>query len=406
MKKILICLLCILPLSLIAEVKIGGEIKAGATTGFSKRTEDAINDNGEDQEMETTFTLKGSIDDITSANIKMKATQYGLAGYDKSDRDTSERSYFFVDEAYFKSDIAKYLGLNNLFSAKLTAGLFRVEPLRLARMTQYKNEDISATEHYKANSLVEGKGEQDRVRINKVWNSPNIQLDIGLPVLTIRAGMSCHENTTTDEFEYLVGLYGRSGILNYEAFYYSDGGTFIAATDEEAAKTEFNDTIYGGVSLNQLLLGSVGIKTGVNYMYRLLTEQQEYGVGMSLTESSLIPAKLNLGLNGIINAEDGIDSLYDLSVDLTLKPSSLFKVQTGAVIDLREYDYAVEKPSALRIFDTVVTLTVKKTEIGLGYAHIFNENSFVQGDKARKTMFSYAEDGEFSHIYLNVKAKF
>lgn len=382
-----------------AEIKIGGEIKAGATTSFSKRTEDTTNNDGEDHEMETTVNLKGSIDDFTSANVKLKATQYGLA--DENGAEDSERSFVFIDEAYFKTDIAKYLGLNNLLSAKITAGLFRVEPLRLARMTQYKNEDIAATEHYKTNTVTNDNGEKYRVRIDKDWNSPNVQLDIGVPLLTLRAGMSCQENVDTDEFAFLVGAYGRFGILNYEGFYFSNGE--YVENPEEGDETEFDDAIYGGVSLNQLVAGTVAIKTGVNYMYRLYTGKQDYGVGVSITESSLIPAKLNLGLNGVINTEDETNSIYDLSVDLTLTPSSLFKVQTGAIIDFREYDFAVEKPSALRVFDTVVTLTVKKTEIGLGYAHIFNENSSV---KDRKTMFSFAEDGNMSHIYLNVKTKF
>lgn len=398
MKKILISLFILLPLTLMAEISIGGEVKGGATTALSKRTEDSANASGEYQEMETSVNLKGSIDDFTSANIKLKATQNGLAD---GSEDNSERSFIFVDEAYFKTDIAKYAGFD-LFSIKLTAGLFRVEPLRLARMSQYKNEDISATEHFKAN-YTSDLDSKYRVRIDKLWDSPNVQLDIGLPIATLRAGMSCHENEETDAFQYLAGLYGRFGILSYEAFYYSDGGEFTAATDDEDAKTVFDDAIYGGLGVEGIKLGSVSVKTGVNYMYRLESEKHDYGVGMRLSDSTLIPLKLNMGLNGVINGMDEVTQMNDLSFDLTATPSKLFKVQTGVVLDLREYEDAVVEPSLLRIVDTAVTLTVKKTEIGLGYAHIFNENSLVED---RYSMFSHAEKAGDSHIYLNFKTKF
>lgn len=393
MKKILVTLLVLLTgVSLFADTTVYGEVKGSATSNFSTDLS-----TGEDSEVEARIGIKGS-NGVTSFKAELKATDYGFNGDyidGKEKGDDSERTYPFFEEAWFKVDAAEYFELDNII-LDITAGIVKVEGSRKARYTVYENEDISVTNR-KGRELTD-----DKVRVYKDWTSPNLILEAGIPVVRFRGGLNIEE-TADDSFEYMAGLIGEWSALNYEAYYFNDGLLRDAEEDEEADDVdEYVQKVMASVSYDSFEIANVELLGGVTYVWSLDSNVHSYGGGLTVEESTLLPVELNLSLDGEYDADNSENYLFDGVLDTNIEVLDFLTVKAGAIFDFRDYsDYTFE-PGVLRVADICLNFEFGKSEIGVGYAHIF-DHTLVENVE---TLYAYAEDAKAPNFYVNVKSKF
>ncbi len=390
MKKILVSLLLLVStISMFADVTVYGEVKGSATSSFSKESAD-----GQDSEVEARIGAKGTLG-VTYFDVQLKATDYGFNGdyiVDKEKGDDSERTYPFFEQAYFRTNIAEYLELDDIIF-NITAGIFKVESLRKARYSKYENEDISVHTRSK------GRDKGLKVRVSKDWTSPNIMLNIGTELVRFRGGLNIEE-TNSDLFEYLAGFVGEVGPINYEAYYFGSG------LIEEDDDSQFGDAIMVSIYSDKLDLANIELEAGLNYVYSIESELNRFGVGTSISEETFLPLELSLALDGAYNADSEL-LLYDLAVDVNAKVNDFITIFAGSVIDFRDYSEEATQPNILRLLDFCANFKFGKSEFGIGYAHIFDyDDATVAGNQTAETLFSYAEDALQPNLYINIKTKF
>lgn len=412
MKKILAALILLTSaVNMFADVTVYGEVKGSATKNFNDEyyAEDyeGTQHSGEDSEMEARIGIKGS-NGVTSFNVQLKATDGGP-------NDEKDHTYPYFEYGYIKTDVAEFFGFDG-FILDVTAGLVKVEGLRKARYTTYQNED------FPVQTRAQKRTNPFRFQIRKNVDAPNVLLDAGIDLIRFRGGMSTAPLTNyakgIDGLQYMAGVTGNVESLGYEAYYMNTGvyKDTDEAADEEEGDNGYIDAIMASVWYDKLEAANLQAKFGGTYMYTVEEELHSFGGGFSITEETLLPVELSLGIDGAyVTTTDEDDKttseleMYDLAIELDTELTDWFSVLAGSVIDLRDYsEMETTQPGALRMIEVAASFQFGKTSIQIGRCETFDVE-LMDDDSAYKTaetMFSYAEDTFIPHFYINVKSKF